>query len=297
MATLDAMPPVLLERFVAPDGLELAVERRGAPDAPVLLFAHGFGQTRQAWRGAAAALSRAGWQCVSFDARGHGDSGRVVSGAYHFEQFTDDLRALAEAQRSPPVLVGASMGGLLGIAVAGEQQRPTPFSALALVDITPRWEPAGVARILKFMRMHPEGFQNFAEATQAVADYLPHRSGRKNEAGLRELLHEGPDGRWRWHWDPSLLDVVEREGPLRQRALLEATRRIRVPTLLLSGAASDVVSEHTVEEFLALLPGAVHIRVTGATHTLVGDANDAFVSALGGFLRGLSSMKSGATQP
>ncbi len=296
MATLDAIPPVVLERFVAPDGLELAVERRGAPDAPVLLFAHGFGQTRQAWRGAATLLSREGWQCVSFDARGHGDSGRAVGGAYEFEQFTDDLRALAEAQRSRPVLIGASMGGLLGIAVAGEPHRPAPFSALALVDITPRWEPAGVARILTFMRMYPEGFQNFADAAKAVANYLPHRSGRKNESGLRALLHEGPDRRLRWHWDPSLLDVVEREGPMRQRALLEATRHIRVPTILLSGTASDVVSEHTVEEFLALLPGAVHIRVTGATHTLVGDANDAFVSALGGFLRGLFTMKSGALE-
>lgn len=277
-------PPMYRETFRAPDGVPLAVERCGAPDAPVLLFAHGFGQTRQAWRGAATALAQAGWQCVSFDARGHGESGRVAGGAYHLWQFIEDLRALAGAQPDPPVLVGASMGGLIGIAVAGDTARPAAFSALALVDITPRWEAAGVARILAFMRAHPDGFTDYEHAAQAIAAYLPHRAGRSSEARLRELLLRGTDGRLRWHWDPALLDVVEHEGKAHQQALLEATGNIRIPTLLLSGTASDVVSERTVDEFMRLLPQAVHVRVTGATHMLAGDANDAFVAALGGFL-------------
>ena len=279
--------------FQAPDGVRLAVERVGAAHAPVLLFAHGFGQTRQAWRGAMHRLAAQGWQCVAFDARGHGESGRVAGGAYHLAQFLEDLRALAEAQRAPPVLVGASMGGLLGIAVAGDRVRPPPFSALALVDITPRWEPEGVARILSFMRAHPDGFADYAQAAQAIADYLPQRGTRRSEARLRALLREGEDGRLRWHWDPALLDVVEAEGRTYQPALLEATRHIRLPTLLLSGAASDVVSDRTVAEFTALLPHAVHVRVAGATHMLAGDANDAFIAALGDFLRTLPGAPAG----
>lgn len=279
--------------FTAPDGLDLAVERHGAADAPVLLFAHGFGQTRQAWRGAIRKLATAGWQCVSFDARGHGDSGRLAGGRYHLAQFIEDLRALAAAQPTPPVLIGASMGGLLGIAVAGDAERPAPFSALALIDITPRWEPAGVARILEFMRAHPQGFADYEAAAQAVAAYLPQRDARKSEARLRALLRRGGDGRLRWHWDPALLDVVEHEGRAQQQALLDATRRIRLPTLLVSGGLSDVVSAATVDEFMQLLPGAVHVNVPGATHMLAGDANDAFVAAIADFVRALPRTPAG----
>jgi pimeloyl-ACP methyl ester carboxylesterase len=281
------------QHFIAPDGLSLAVERCGAAAAPVLLFAHGFGQTRQAWRGATHKLAAAGWQCVSFDARGHGDSERVADGRYHLAQFIEDLRALASAQPSPPVLIGASMGGLLGIAVAGDAQRPAPFSALALVDITPRWEAAGVARILDFMRAYPQGFADHDAAAVAVATYLPQRSGRKGGERLRALLRRGADGRLRWHWDPALLDVVENEGRAHQQALLEATRRIRLPTLLVSGGLSDVVSATTVDEFMQLLPGAVHVNVPGATHMLAGDANDAFVTAIADFVRALPRTPAG----
>ncbi len=278
----------------AGDGVPLVGERIGAAAAPPVLFAHGFGQTRLAWRATAAALAAAGWQCISFDARGHGDSGRVAGGAYHLEQFMADLRQLIAAQAQPPVLVGASMGGLLGIAVAGDAA-PAPLAALALVDITPRWEPAGVARVLDFMRAHPQGFADADDAARAVADYLAHRRQTPDARRLRKLLRPGADRRLYWHWDPALLDVVEREGPQYQPALLDATRAVRVPTLLLSGAASDVVSAASAAEFTRLLPAARHVTVAGATHMLAGDANDAFVAALTDFLRTLPAAPAGVS--
>src|SRR6185437_13242669 len=161
-------------RYVATaDGLRLAVETCDAADAPTLLFAHGFGQTRGAWGGTVAALAAQGCRCVSYDARGHGESGRLPDGAdskvgYHMQQVADDLLALACAQPEPPVLVGASMGGLLGLVAAGET-RPPPFRALVLVDITPRWETKGVERILAFMQAHPDGFADYAEAAEQIA--------------------------------------------------------------------------------------------------------------------------------
>src|SRR5579875_3942878 len=103
--------------FLSHDGLPLAVDVRGA-GRPTLLFAHGFGQTRGAWNGAAAALAARGCRCVSFDSRGHGESGRLGDGDYHMEQFVGDLHALARVQPESPILVGASMGGLLGLVVA-----------------------------------------------------------------------------------------------------------------------------------------------------------------------------------
>ncbi|MBD8873243.1 alpha/beta hydrolase [Rhodanobacter sp. DHB23] len=276
-----------IESVATGDSVSLAVETHHADGAPTLLFAHGFGQTRGAWSGAVAALAARGCRCISFDARGHGESGRVPGGAYHMQQFVDDLLALARAQPEPPVLVGASMGGLLGLVAAGETQ-PPPFRALVLVDITPRWETRGVERILAFMQAHPAGFASYAEAAEQIAAHLPHRPGRKSEEQLRPLMRAGSDGRLRWHWDPALLagDLIA-ESERYQPRLFAAAARVDVPVLLLSGEHSDVVSHATVAEFRQLAPHSRHVEVAGATHMLAGDANDAFTREIAHFIQSL----------
>jgi pimeloyl-ACP methyl ester carboxylesterase len=270
------------------DGLTLCFDVFNADGAPPLLFAHGFGQTRGAWGGTAQALADAGYRCVTFDARGHGESGRVAGGEYHMEQFVEDLTTLARMQPEPPVLVGASMGGLLGLVVAGEFD-PQAFRALVLVDITPRWESAGVERILAFMKAHPDGFADYAEAAEQIAQYLPQRRERKSEEQLKPLLREGSDGRLRWHWDPALLDGLVSESERYQPRLFSAAAKLQVPLLLLSGGRSDVVSHATVNEFLQLVPHARHVELPQATHMLAGDANDAFTREIARFVRDLES--------
>ncbi|MFK2878813.1 alpha/beta fold hydrolase [Rhodanobacter hydrolyticus] len=287
-------PAAHIESIAALDGAQLAMETHRADGAPTLLFAHGFGQTRGAWNGAVAALAACGCRCVSFDARGHGESGRAPGGDYHMQQFVDDLLLLARAQPERPVLVGASMGGLLGLVAAGEAQ-PPPFRALVLVDITPRWETKGVERILAFMQAHPAGFADYVEAAEQIAAYLPHRPGRKSEEQLRPLLREGADGRLRWHWDPALLagDLIA-ESERYQPRLFAAATKVGVPVLLLSGERSDVVSHDTVAEFRQLVPHARHIEVAGATHMLAGDANDAFTREIAHFIQSLDDAVAGS---
>lgn len=270
------------------DGIRLALEARGPAGAPPVLFAHGFGQSRHAWTRSAETLAQAGWRTVTFDARGHGDSDRVAGGHYRLEQFIADLLAVTRSLGQPPVLVGASMGGLLGLAAAGEV-RPDPFRALVLVDITPRWEAAGVERMLGFMREHPDGFASLDEAAAGVAAYLSQRHRGKDRDELAQLLHRGEDGRLHWHWDPALLDTIAHDGARYQQRLLDAARRIDVPVLLVSGGRSDVVSDATVAEFMQAVPQARHVEVPHATHTLAGDDNAAFTAAIEPFLRTLQS--------
>ncbi len=275
-----------LHRLPVSDGLSLAVEARGPDHGLPVVFAHGFGQSRHAWTRAAQSLADRGWRTVTFDARGHGDSDRVEDGRYELAQFVDDLLAVALWLDAPPVLVGASMGGLLGLVAAGET-RPDPFRALVLVDITPRWETAGVERMLGFMRAHPQGFASLDEAAEEVAAYLPQRRRRKDRYELAQLLRRGADGRLRWHWDPAMLDTVAREGERHQQRLLNAARNIDVPTLLVSGGRSDIVSDATVKEFLDAVPHATHVQIPHAAHTLAGDDNAAFTAAIEPFLNTL----------
>lgn len=270
----------------ASDGVALAVETFGADRSPPLIFAHGFGQTRHAWTDTARTLAGEDWRCLTADARGHGESGWRAGGDYDFPQFVDDLVLLARHAAAPPapalpILIGASMGGLLGLVAQATQEI---FRALILVDITPRWESAGVGRILAFMSAHPDGFASTDEAADAIAHYLPHRRERKSPERLRQLLVPQANGRLRWHWDPRLLDRIANDSERQQEDLLDAARRIGVPTLLVSGMRSDVVSDATIAEFLSCVPHARHVRVEHATHMVVGDRNDAFAAAVLDFI-------------
>jgi pimeloyl-ACP methyl ester carboxylesterase len=282
------LSPGSVTRLARDQGVELALESRGATTARTVLFAHGFGQTRHAWSNSADALARAGMRCIAVDGRGHGDSGWNADGAYHLDQFVADAVALAQHAGEAPIWIGASMGGLLGMVAAAEN--PGLIGALVLVDITPRWEAAGVDRILSFMRAQPEGFASLAEAQAAVKQYLPHRASRKAPERLEKLLVRKDDGRLRWHWDPRLLDTVAQEAERWSGRLARAARGLDLPVLLVSGGQSDVVSEHTIAEFLALAPHAEHERIDHATHMVAGDDNDAFAGAVKGFLvrRGLA---------
>jgi len=278
-------PTSRLHHLVADDGVALALEEFGAAEAPTVVFAHGFGQTRGAWSATARTLAGNGWRALTYDARGHGDSDRLDSGAYRVDQLIDDLRLVCAQTARAPVVVGASMGGLVGVAMAGSGN--AHCRALVLVDITPRWEPAGVARIVDFMRAHPQGFASVAEAADVIAAYLPHRGERKPPERLRSLLVESPGGRLHWHWDPRMLTPIADDAARHQGGLSDAARRIRVPTLLISGAASDVVSESTIAEFLELVPHARHVTVPRATHMVAGDENGVFARHVQDFLRSL----------
>ena len=66
-----------------------------------------------------------------------------------------------------------------------------------------------------------------------------------------------------------------------------ALANIRVPTLLVVGKLSDVVTAEGTQEFLAKIPGAKHVDVSGASHMVAGDQNDQFTAAVLEFLRDL----------
>jgi pimeloyl-ACP methyl ester carboxylesterase len=286
MDTAAISAPMVTDLHLTGAGPALAASRHGGDagsDAPSVLYAHGFGQTRRAWAQTANALAMRGHAGLAYDARGHGDSERNAAGdPYTGHQFTDDLIVLAGELPRPPLLVAASMGGLFGL--LAEARWPGLFRAMVLVDITPRWETAGLERILAFMTAFPEGFDSLEQAAASIAAYLPHRrreSGAvRPSSALNGLVREGADGRWRWHWDPRLVDELARDSERHQDDIAAATRAVRCPLLLVSGGRSDLVSDRTVADFLELAPHARHVQLADATHMLAGDDNDRFTATV-----------------
>ncbi len=266
-------------------GLTLAADAWGDPSRPPVVLLHGGGQTRHAWAGTAAALAAAGWYAVAVDLRGHGDSDWAEDGNYDRVRYADDVIEVARALATPPVLVGASLGGIA--ALLATHRSPAPVArALVLVDIATRMEPTGVERILAFMGARPEGFASLEEAADAVAAYNPHRRRPRDTEGLRKNLRLGEDGRWRWHWDPRFLDIRSPAEPPRQEPSLDAAAEgLEVPTLLVRGRMSDILSEEGVKQFTRQVPHARVADISQAGHMVAGDRNDLFGAAVLGFLR------------
>jgi len=275
-------------------GVSLAADAWGDADRQPVLLLHGGGQTRHAWHNSAAQLGAAGWHAVSVDLRGHGDSDWSADGDYRFERFAADVIALAVTFDEPPALVGASLGGIASLLAIGESATPIA-AALVLVDVAPRLEMNGVARIRAFMRQGLNGFADLEAAGLAIATYNPHRPRPKDLNGLKKNLCQREDGRWYWHWDTRFMapkDPDERGGidgipPARyvtQQRLEAAARNLHVPTLLVRGKSSDLLSEEGAREMLTLVPHAQLVDVAGAGHMVAGDRNDRFNTAVVDFL-------------
>ncbi len=284
MAERTRLPetPEPMHRWEATDGVLLAGDVWGDPEGPLVLLQHGGGQTRHAWKGAGEALGAAGYHAIAFDARGHGDSGWSPDGLYDQDHMIADLVALIDRLGGKrPVLVGASMGGGVSLGAIGEDH--VDATALVLVDIAPQIEREGAARIMAFMQQRPEGFDTLEEVAEAIASYQPHRKRPRTLDGLAKNLRLAEDGRYHWHWDPAFLS---RPRDLKKRTdrLQACAQRLTLPTLLVRGGLSDVLSEDGAQAFLRSCPHSEYVNVTDAAHMVAGDRNDIFSDAVIEFL-------------
>jgi pimeloyl-ACP methyl ester carboxylesterase len=281
---VGAMPPAPEIFHWHNDDIRLTGERwPGQPGEETVVLLHGGGQTRHSWKSTARRLARNGRSALVLDARGHGDSDWDPDHDYRLEAFVSDLVVLLDTLDGPPVLVGASLGGITALTAAGEH--PGLARGLVLVDIVVHAEPAGVARITNFMRAHHDGFGSLQDVSDAIAAYNPHRKRPPSLDGLRKNVRLRSDGRWYWHWDPAFMQIDKE--PVRDAhsdRLAKAAARINIPTLIVRGRHSDIVSDAGMAEMKHLIPHAATVDVSSAGHMVAGDDNDVFTASLEQFL-------------
>lgn len=270
-------------------GTRIVADRIGDPATPAVVFLHGGGQTRRSWGKAAAAVAERGWQAVTVDFRGHGESDWSEEGDYRLTSFAGDVAEVLRRLPPQPVLIGASLGGFTTMLLAGELS-PGIARAVVLVDIVPNMNQSGANRIHEFMagRMQT-GFSSLDEVADMIAEYNPHRPRPSDLDGLRTNLRRR-DGRWYWHWDPKFISENASLPPHeltdvdRMNRAVEAILAGGVPVLLVRGQVSDLVSQDRAEEFLARFPKVEFVDVQGAGHMVAGDRNDLFADAVLDFL-------------
>lgn len=243
-------------------------------EQPSVLLLHGGGQNRYSWKQTGHVLAGLGLHVVALDSRGHGDSDRAPNANYTVDALSADTLAVIEQIGRPVALIGASMGGMTGM-LAAAAAGPEKVTKLVLVDVVPRYEKDGSARIREFMSSGTDGFETLDEAADAVAAYLPYRKRPRNPEGLKKNLRLR-DGRWFWHWDPAFLTAPIDDRFVREEKLEQAVMSLTIPILLIRGKLSDVVSTAGVKDFLEKVPRAEFVELSEAGHTAAGDDNDAF---------------------
>jgi pimeloyl-ACP methyl ester carboxylesterase len=280
---MPAVIPVRRADFRGANDIVLAADAFGRVRDPCIILLPGGGQTRFAWRRSAEAFAQSGYYVLSFDLRGHGESGWAGNGDYSIDAFAGDVVCIARQAPADAVFVGASIGGIAALIAAGESREPFA-RALVLIDVVPRMPEAGLDRIRAFMSAGAGGFAGLEEAAALVRAYQPDRP-RRSALGLRNNLRTGKDGRLYWHWDPAFHAGSKQRAEAGMLSRMEAaTRGIGVPVLLVCGERSEVVDEQAIAHLVRLLPDAKSVRVAGAGHMVAGDRNDAFGTAVLDFL-------------
>jgi pimeloyl-ACP methyl ester carboxylesterase len=246
------------------------VEWGDADNPRVLLCAHGLTRMgRDFDRLARAMADRFRVVCPDVVGRGHSEWLRDPA-FYAIPQYASDMVALiARLDVEQVDWVGTSMGGLIGIALAG--QEGSPIRQLVLNDVGPRLGPLALARIGSYIGQ-PVSFGTLDEAV----DYQSVTAapfGLRTREDWRELvtptMHQ-VDGRYVFRYDPAIAVPFKSTTPQVAAAGEAATwalyDRIAARTLLVRGAQSDLLTPETAAEMAARGPRPRVVEVPDVGH-------------------------------
>ena len=234
-----------------PGGLHrLAYWEWGEPDCPdVVVCVHGL--TRQGRDFDVLAQALLGERrVVCPDLPGRGESDWLANPAlYQVPQYVADMvTLLARLRASRLAWVGTSLGGLIGLSLAGLPG--SPIGRLVLNDVGPALDPEGLQRIGGYVgqQMWFDSPEQAAAALRAISEGFGPLSDAQWMALTRPMLRP-QDGRWRLHYDPALAQpftaAMAQAVAASEPALWQSYDRIEAPTLVLRGRQSDILGAKT----------------------------------------------------
>jgi len=233
----------------------------------VVVCAHGLTRTGRDFDNLARALV-ARYRVVCPDYPGRGESDWLADPAeYQIPTYVaDSITLIARLDVEQVHWVGTSMGGLIGM-VLGSLAK-TPLRSLVLNDAGPLVEAVALERIRQYVGRGPV-FPDFASAEQYIravcAPFGPH-SDEEWRFLTRVVIRPRPDGGFRLHYDPSIGQAFNAAPPGQPIDLWPVYDTIRVPTLVLRGAQSDLLSRETATKMSERGPKARLVEFEGVGH-------------------------------
>ena len=279
-------------KFKVSSGLNIAASSWGRDTDPLVILLHGGGQTRHAWGETGEKLSQNGFYVLALDLRGHGDSDWHPNGEYGVDNYKKDIVSILQEVKKPAAFIGASLGGMTSLSIAGDPELREKCWALVMVDIGLYPNLEGSQEIVEFMHSGSEGVASIEEAAESVANYLPHRKRPRDNRGLEKNLRLKDDGRYYWHWDPRFLDSRPKDIPEDYKEKQKSFAKVvETPTLLIKGAMSNILTQNEVDDFLKVITHSEFVEIKDAAHMVAGDRNDIFAAAAIDFLENHSPLK------
>jgi len=280
-------------RLPGGDGLDIHVLEWSEAGTPLVLV-HGFGNEAHIWDDFAPVVAPH-YRTLAVDLRGHGDSDHDAERRYDYEHHVADLEAVTAALGVDRlVLVGHSFGGRTSTFFAA--RHPERMAGLVIVDVGPEHDPRGTTRIRMEVMGRGDGtFASPAEYERLLAHNFPAGSPDALRRMARHELRLRADGRFERKADPGFMagragaseaDVEANERDTAKR-LWEALARIWCPTLVVRGAASDILSPEIADRMVddVLAKGRLAV-VPRAAHSVMTDNPAGFADAVATFVLG-----------
>lgn len=190
----------------------------------------------------------------------------------------DMLQMLQALHASAPVTtldwVGTSMGGLIGMGLAGTPglPLPTPVHRLVLNDVGPTIQWSALQRIGTYLGQTGRfgSVQEAADAMGAISQGFGPHTPEQWLALSQPMVKPLPEGGFTLHYDPAIAvpfrTLDEQDAAAGQAALWQAYEAIQARTLLLRGAESDLLSRATADEMAGRGPKPRVVEFAGVGH-------------------------------
>ena len=252
----------------------------GTPQHPhVVLCVHGLTRQGRDFDTLARELSQhARVICPDVAGRGHSDW-LAEPQAYQVPYYAADMLALLAALHADAPMetldwVGTSMGGLIGMGIAGQSglPLPVPVRRLVLNDVGPTLEWSALSRIGQYVGQ-PLRFETEQQAADVLwmvsSSFGPHTPAQWLQLS-RPMLRALPGGGLTLHYDPAIAEAFKsltQEGALvAEQQLWQLYDQITAGTLVLRGAESDLLSVATAQQMAQRGPRAQVVEIAGVGH-------------------------------
>ena len=258
-----------MARITTATGVTIGYEDAGVSDATPIVFLHGVGSDKSAWRPQIEHFRRER-RAVAFDYPGYGDSDSAPEGTTRDDYATTILAAMTELGIGRAHVCGLSLGGV--VAIAMHHAWPKRIASLILADT---------------FAEHPDGRGIYDRSMAASSDLRA-----LAEARVDVLLGQPADPTVR----SEVVETMARIDPAAYRIGVEAVwlasqrdraRRIAVPTLILCGTEDKATPPALSNELLQLVPGAQYETIAGAGHLSNLERPDDFNLVVDAFVRGV----------
>lgn len=222
------------------------------------------------------------------DFRGHGQSDPVDE-LYTINSYRDDIIHFVETIDQQVHVVGHSLGGRVGIALAAA--RPERVVSLTIIDVAPSVDPRGFNRLHQAIQQIPRPFKN----QDHVYEYFQTTWGGATPLFIQLMLRYGmiphEDGTLSPRFDPRIFTLPPEVLFFEAEDLWNCCLRIQAPVLIVRGEFSDVLSPDIARRLQQALPGSQYVEIEGSSHSVPADAPEALARILNRFIRSVDGKK------